>query len=472
MPMERHRHSGHSRFLILLTVTTLALARLSLPAFADPIPWRTGAVSIERQTPEQIEAALRTVTPKRATDARHVLVQFDRPADGALRAQVAADGLQVLSYVGPNTFFAALAPQALDAANLSRAGLVGVEEIRPAWKLHPMLNAGQPPAWSKVGAESDGTPIVGVYLVFHRDVDLTGAGVALAESYGANVRSVLESVQALVIELPADVIPILAEEDAVQWIEPPLPKLDMVNDSNRVITQANDVQATPYNLDGSGVTVMVYDGGTARSTHVDFEGRLTVHDSSGMNYHSTHVAGTIGGAGVANSAYKGMAPGVTMVSYGYEYDGSGVFLYDNAGDIEDDYDEAINTYGADLSNNSIGTNTALYWDCAITGDYGVTSELIDTIVRGDGSNPKFDTPYRVVWANGNERQTTRCGDTYNTTAPPAGAKNHITVGALNSNDDSMTSFSSWGAGRRRPAEARHLRPRLPEQRRRRRDIDR
>ncbi|MBT7352335.1 MAG: S8 family serine peptidase, partial [Phycisphaerae bacterium] len=37
-----------------------------------------------------------------------------------------------------------------------------------------------------------------------------------------------------------------------------------------------------------------------------------------------------------------------------------------------------------------------------------------------------------------------CGDLYFTTAPPACAKNHITIGALNSNDESMTSFSSWG----------------------------
>jgi PKD repeat protein len=57
-------------------------------------------------------------------------------------------------------------------------------------------------------------------------------------------------------------------------------------------------------------------------------------------------------------------------------------------------------------------------------------------------------PFRIVWADGNERQGSNCdlegfGDYYST-APPATAKNHITVGALNSNDDTMTSFSSWG----------------------------
>ncbi|UCD30429.1 MAG: S8 family serine peptidase [Planctomycetota bacterium] len=228
-----------------------------------------------------------------------------------------------------------------------------------------------------------------------------------------------------------------------------------INDSNRAITEADIVQAAPYNLDGSGVTVLVYDGGYARAGHVDFQGRLTVGDTSGLSDHATHVSGTIGGAGVANPAYKGMAPNVTIESYGFEVEGGlqAGFLYTDPGDLEADYAEAINTYGADISNNSIGSNVESNgFDCAWQGDYGVTSALIDAIVGGS-----LGAPFRIVWANGNERQGSRCdvegyGDYYST-APPAGAKNHITVGALNSNDDSMTYFSSWGPvddGRMKP----------------------
>ena len=135
------------------------------------------------------------------------------------------------------------------------------------------------------------------------------------------LRGMLESINGMVVELPAAQIALLAAEDAVQWIEPPLPRMTPVNDSNRALTGADIVQAPPYELDGSGVTVMVYDGGTARETHVDFEGRLTVHDGSGMDGHATHVAGTIGGGGVADPVFTGMAPGVTMVSYGLEQQG-------------------------------------------------------------------------------------------------------------------------------------------------------
>ena len=63
--------------------------------------------------------------------------------------------------------------------------------------------------------------------------------------------------------------------------------------------------------------------------------------------------------------------------------------------------------------------------CEWTGDYGVTSALIDAIVRGS-----LGRPFPVVWANGNERTggypyRGRCGWNFATTSPPACAKNSI-----------------------------------------------
>jgi hypothetical protein len=83
------------------------------------------------------------------------------------------------------------------------------------------------------------------------------------------------------------------------------------------------------------------------------------------------------------------------------------------------------------------------------GDYEDTAMLVDEIARGAYGN------ITIVWANGNERGHADgpCGAAYNTTAPPATAKNPITVGATNKDDDSMTVFSSWGPtddGRLRP----------------------
>jgi hypothetical protein len=422
------------------------------------IRFRSGPVDLAAMSPQQLQATVNQLSA--APDKRHVVLQFSGPISAADRKSLAEAGVQLQSYLSENAYFATLAPGGVQAAALGATrGLTAVTPIRREWKLEPRIQAGIVPEWAVVTKDQFGVPNVAVYVVFHPDVALADA-VNIARAHGAVVLDQVESVNTLVIELPRPSINQLADRDAVQWIEWPLPRMEEINDSNRAITQANIVQAAPYGLSGSGVNVLVYDANQARSTHQDFQGRLVngTGDSSGIADHATHVSCTIGGGGVANAAFKGMAPGCSLVSYGFEYDGSGVFLYSNPGDIEDDYSQAISFYGADISNNSIGTNTETNgFDCAIQGDYGVTSQLIDTIVRGDGSNPLFGSPFRVVWANGNERQGSRCdvegfGDYYST-APPAGSKNHIAVGALNSNDDSMTSFSSWGPvddGRMKP----------------------
>jgi hypothetical protein len=381
---------------------------------------------------------------------RHLLVQFDSPVGATLRSQLRDSGLKLLTYVGGHAYFAAVSEAGFDAAAVARAPtLVRATTIERAWKLHPMLLAGQIPTWAEVQpadpAKGQLSSIVGAYILFHGDVALVPNGTDLALKHGALVRSHLESIHGLVIELPFANMAALADEDGVQWIEPPLPRMAELNNSNRSITGADVVQAPPYGLNGSGVTVLVYDGGFGLASHQDFGGRLTVRDSSGISDHATHVAGTVGGSGAASGGLRrGMAPAVTIQSYGFEYDGSGIFLYSNPGDMEDDYDEAINSFGADISNNSIGTNTCINgFPCNITGDYGVTSALIDAMVGGS-----LGSPFRVVWANGNERSCGGCPaehmNGYHSTAPPACAKNHLTVGALNSNDDSQTSFTSWG----------------------------
>ena len=67
---------------------------------------------------------------------------------------------------------------------------------------------------------------------------------------------------------------------------------------------------------------MVYDGGYGFSGHPDFGGRHTARDGSGQSNHATHVAGTIGGDGLSSGGkYRGMAPAVTIESYGFEQEG-------------------------------------------------------------------------------------------------------------------------------------------------------
>ena len=442
LKVQGTRISGSARTSLAFAGIVLALLVCPVVAAGEPIQWASGNAELQTMNATQLQGAVGDLSASPVR--RHVVVRFDHPLDPQQQVDVAAAGITLLKPLGSNAYFATVRAMANQDITAVVPALNAVQSVDRSWKMHPRVAANDIPVWAVVNRPDQTDPVVALYILFHTDVSLT-EGVGMAANHGATVIDELESVNGLVLELPPANIPALVDEDAVQWVEWPLPHFDVVNDSNRSLTEANTVQAAPYSLDGSGVTVLVYDGGTARASHNDFGGRLTVYDSSGMDDHPTHVAGTIGGSGASSGGtYKGMAPAVTLLSYGYQWDSSGIFLYNNPGDIEDDYDEAINVRGADIANNSIGTNTASYWDCSITGQYGITSQVIDTIVRGDGSDPDFDEPFRVVWSNGNERQTTRCGAEYFTTAPPSGAKNHITVGALNSNNDSMTSFSSWG----------------------------
>jgi subtilase family protein len=438
------------------------------------VRWRSGHAEIPRRQPAELSPAIEEIT--RGGAARHIVVQFDGPITDVNKGNLAAAGVRLLDYLGDNAFFAAVDQSRLDASGLAAVpGFGRVAAVDPSWKLHPSLAIGEIPSWaiqppeqteeeltgprSEVPMPADS--LVAVLVKFHVDVPLATDAVDLCRQYAANVKSELSIVNTLVIELPSAMIAALAAEDIVEWIEPPLPALQEVNAENRALTGANIVQAPPYSLSGAGVNVLVFDSGRVRTTHVDFQGRAVIGSAeapcSTVSSHSTHVAGTIAGGGVAIANNKGMAPGANIISYGFQQSASGTtcpsltagFLYTDPGDMNHDYNAAINVDGAHISNNSIGTNTAPNgFPCAWEGDYGLTDTVIDSIVRGG-----LGTPFRVIWANGNERGSGSCGTQYHTTAPPACAKNHITVGALNANDDSITSFTSWG-----PADDDRMKP--------------
>jgi subtilisin family serine protease len=446
-------------------VVGCGLALATGPA-AGQIAWRTDPqVNAVTMTNAQIRQTLRGFSP--AGHANHGVAELARITSPAERDYLAALGVHLVRSLGGTAYLVSVDPN-VNAQAAAASGLIArVGPLEPRHKMHPDLNAGLTHDWMIVRSAAEieaearrqglpaenpdkpASPLVAVYVMIHGDVDALGPGFDAVTRHGGEVVSLLDSVNALVVHMPRDRVAALAGEDAVMWIEPPLPKFSTTNSSARAAMGVDAVNAAPYGRDGSGVTGLVYDAGLAYN-HADFGGRLTQGDSSGVIVHSTHVAGTIGGNG-ANSGgtNRGMAPGVELISYGFEVPGGlqPGFLYTDPGDFEHDYAEAINTHGATIANNSIGSNVESNgYPCPWQGDYGLMASLIDGVVGGS-----LGSPFRVVWAAGNERQGTRClGDDfgnhgqYYSVAPPGNAKNQIAVGALNSNDDSMTSFSSWG----------------------------
>ncbi len=456
-----------------LVVATLAGTALGAPAPKnDAIRWTNGITDQVVQMPKaQLSQTISQLSAR--PEASRVLVSLSRPLTANERAELEAQGLTLLSSLGSTHHFATLSKTA-NADALSSSVVTSISQVQNYQKLHTDLLTGiiRPWAVSNLGAISKTAlservknesllieeftqvgidPIVAVTVMFHKDANYKTESARLAKQLGARVASEIYTVNSAILHIPASKINDLASDDAVMWAEPPLPPMGEMNAENRVLTGVNTLQTAPYDLNGEGIVALIYDAGKM-ANHADIDGRMTVgiSDTDGISDHATHVGGTVGGDGTASGGTnRGMAPAVDLISYAFEQEGGlqEGFLYTDPGDIEADYTEAINLYGVDLSNNSIGTNTAPNgYPCDWTGNYGITSALIDSIAAGSLGNP-----FRIVWANGNERQSFRCqgddngnhGEFYST-APPACAKNHIAVGSVDADTDLTSSFSSWG----------------------------
>ncbi len=394
-------------------------------------------------------------------DRAHVLLQLDFIPRQAARESLSTQGIELLAYVPDYTWIAAV-PLNDGTAVLDTPGVVWVGALTVQDKLAPSIRAEQ---WAPFNRAADGT--VAVYVVLHRDESLK-TGRALVAQHGGQITGEVIGTHTLVVEIPEPAIQALAAEEAVQWIEPVGPPLSGTNDGIRGHINAEALSAAPYELQGSGVDVLVYDSGQA-GDHVDFGSRLTHGDADSVSEHSTHVAGTVGGSG-ANSQnqggtalqWRGIAPAADLISYGTGYSGSGVLFYENVPDIENDWAAAQNTHDADIANASLGSNIysnyhdkSLNPSCHLMGVYGSASVLIDQIVRGDNSLVGIGDKYITAWSVGNERgwDTTCGGRSYNLIAPPASAKNPIHVGASNTNNTTQYAHTSWG-----PTEDGRLKP--------------
>ncbi len=384
-------------------------------------------------------------------DRMHVLVQFKAIPDAAQQEALRRDGIDLGAYLPDNAWVASVpARQAADV--LARSEVRWATAWGTSQKLHPRVVAGDFGSWTRDPSRPEW---VMLFVLLHHDVDIA-RGAEIAAARGGVAMDPVLGLHGMTVWMPQSRIAELAREEQVMWVEEGPKPLSETNDGVRALMNANPIKTAPYNLDGTGVRVFVFDGGQVRATHNFFNpGTVIITTADTISDHSTHVAGTAVGDGDGGRG-EGLADNADLLSTGYDQTGGTMLFWDNAGDIESEYTLARNTHNLDLANNSIGSNTAANgFPCATEGDYGVTSSLLDQIVRDD--NPSVNGAVTLAWANGNERSggspRGRCGSNFLTTAEPSCAKNPIHVGALNSDGGSMTTFSSWGPcddGRMKP----------------------
>jgi Subtilase family/Carboxypeptidase regulatory-like domain/Secretion system C-terminal sorting domain len=384
----------------------------------------------------RIELPTRTLTPsddggswlsqRNVDTAGGVLLQFRDHPDAAAKRTIGQAGIQLQEYIGGGTWVAYM-PANANSAVFNGMNLRWAGPMIEADKIDPRIVDGHMPSWAD-------TPDGNLYAVaMMKNIPESEAEVLIREAGGVP-GDLIEALHTWYV-LSDDGLPArLAKDPRVHYITSISPPMQELNAGVRSAMNVDELQAAPYNLSGAGETVCVYDGGIVFQ-HADFGNRLTEGEGGATAAHATHVAGTVGGAG--GDLYRGMAPEVNLISYQYEacipY-----CLYDSPQDIYENYEGAY-IAGARLFTNSIGAN--IYsngYDCEWQGDYEITSALVDSLTRGP-----FGEPVIITWAAGNERGGGPCGTTYETMSVPAAAKNTIVVGATTDNDG-MTSFSSWG----------------------------
>lgn len=198
-----------------------------------------------------------------------------------------------------------------------------------------------------------------------------------------------------------------------------------LNTNAAISTGANLLNKVPYNLNGEGMTVGVWDAARARTNHVELTGKVTIKDGTVANDdHSTHVAGTIAAKGVDPKA-KGMGTNTLIHSYDWNNDyaemtAAGAATSGDANKLP-------------ISNHSYGygaTNVDM-------GRYETEAQTTDALA--------FKLPYyQIFWAAGNEQDELTILGGYQSITFNGLAKNVVTVGAAN---DAVT------AGVRDPSKA-------------------
>ena len=235
---------------------------------------------------------------------RAMIVHPTQPLTDADRAVLAAKGVEIKHALTGGRYLARMRG---DAA-VEDERIASVEPLTARHKIHAsaLRQAGRGKTWIKV------------HVIFQRDVEFEDARNAILAAGGAlpdPFRVGFSPSRRLTVTIAPTALDALAADERVltvvgvrNW------RVETDNATAAAVSRVNEVHAAPYGLTGAGVTVSLFELAAAQQDHVEFGGRLTVNAIGGSNSdknHATHVAGTIGAAGVSPAA-KGMAPAVRI----------------------------------------------------------------------------------------------------------------------------------------------------------------
>lgn len=445
----------------------LALA-LASPFFLFPRAARHAAAAQSRQvllpppgpfeirltsrsfTPEPLPLNLPGLFPNPKSSRVHAIVQLQEIPNQQTRVTLSAAGISLGQPLTGRAYLATIKrgipPSAPSLRKLRWVGRLSIED-----KLAPELQRAELISWARRVAGR-----VELVVNLFPDADFAAATKS-AKDLGGNILGEARNASAFAVSLPLNRERDLARDDDILFIEPTPSPARGESDRARTHVHADVGAIPPGHPTGQGVIVGIFDGAHALISHPDFgtrvaQGDVGTYDPQG---HPTMTAGMIAGDGsqslaqgssVANQ-WRGLAPASRVRSYNYAIPST-----DYVTNYLNDVTRAVQTDSVVIMNNSWGDSGCSPYPY---GSYAGRAPFLDGVITGS-----LGRAVPIVFSGGNERagypgpnNTTLTNCITNTTAPfanyttlnhPKSAKNIIDVGAIDSANNAMSDYSSWG----------------------------
>jgi hypothetical protein len=426
------------------------LMSLDLPdGYELPEPRMDYTVYLEAETfqpPEEVDNILQSIRD-RGRDRTVVLIQFWDIPDGGIRAWLSEVGISLLAYVPNYAWFAAVRPDVALEGEL-RDFTRAVMFIEEDWIVAPEIRE---EGIADYAIDDDGNAIL--WLMTFPDIAEDEARAFLE---GLDAEQVLGPFNPATWVLVTSDWPMAIDRlkawGGVMWIDQASPPKEPNNDGARVAANVNPLLGPRWGLSGFGIHVGIWEAGNIAAgpgkvdpTHPDLAPRVVAIDLTTTTDHATHVAGTIGGTGIADalvapvllfffvpiapSQWMGMAPASAL----YSWDTAAPWL-------PAEMYLGIVAQSLDLINNSWGNGPPF-------GIYSPEDVGYDMIHSGTDLVTWF-----LGWPKRERRPLIFSAGNHGILFPGMGninldggsGKDVITVGATNSDNLAMPGFSSWG----------------------------
>ena len=317
------------------------------------------------------------------------------------RTILASQGIYLENIVQSNIYTASIS-QKITSQTIQNTGIIGWSEVNAQDKINPLLK-------ENAGNTADEKDVL--ISVIGKTTTTTLQAVLTQYKGRLTPQQLWKDQHIWEVKIPASNIAAIAENPFILSITPnfiPKPLEYQANGLNNNQISQQPIIVGGHNLHGDGVVIGV--GDNSDPVHVDYQDRITAFNPVFDGDHGFLTTGAVGGNGLVDERYKGVANKCTLISDFFSQ------IITNAPHYHSDFNMVV-------SNNSYAN---IVNNCGYAGTYDVYSQFTD--------QQMIDNPTMLhVFAAGNDGFNT-CAPFPTSMATMAGsyssAKNELTVGGF------------------------------------------